>query len=152
MNYRFKRILPVLGMLVLFVCVALAIMGGEKSEIKQPLPPSLDNLAGIKLVEVKDAGGQIVLSGSFTMTTKDNGDIDGETALTTSVTGAKASGKAEVEIATKNGNVVKELEVDVRKLTSAATFTLFIDGQQVAVFTTSQKGAAELEMTNQPRR
>jgi hypothetical protein len=46
--------------------------------------------------------------------------------------------------------VDKELEVEVSKLAPGTTFNLFIDGQQAAVITTDQRGAAELEMTNRP--
>jgi len=151
MEYRFKMILPVVGMFLLFGAVTLVIVGSQNKELKQPLPASLDNLAAIKLVEIRDAGGQVVLSGSFTMTTtKDNGDIEEEAPLKATAVDSNAEGKAEVEVSTKKGTVEKELEIDVPKLNPGATFSLFVDGQQITAFSTNQQGNAELEMTNKP--
>jgi hypothetical protein len=149
MSYRVKMLLPVVVMFLLG-CVVIAAVTGEGGEIKQPLPASLDDLAAVRLVEIKDAGGQVVLGGSFTMATKANGDIEGEATLAATGVDADAVGKAEVEVSTRNGNVDKELEVEVSKLAPGTTFNLFIDGQQAAVITTNPRGAAELELTNRP--
>lgn len=149
MSYRMKMILPVVGMFLLG-CAVVAAITGEGREIKQPLPPSLDDLAAVRLVEIRDAAGQIVLSGSFTMATKKNGDVEGEATLAAAGADTDAAGRAEVEVSTRNGNVDKELEVEVRKLPPGTTFNLFVDGQQAAVITTNQRGDAELEMTNRP--
>jgi hypothetical protein len=149
MSYRVKMMLPVVGMFLLG-CVVVAAVTGEGGEIKQPLPASLDDLAAVRLVEIKDAGGQVVLGGSFTMATKANGDIEGEATLAATGAHADAAGKAEVEVSTRNGDVEKELEVEVSKLAPGTTFNLFIDGQQAAVITTNPRGHAELEMTNRP--
>lgn len=152
MSYRVKMILPVVGMFLLGCAVVVAVMS-EGREIKQPLPPSLDDLAAVRLVEVKDAAGQLVLAGSFTMTTKKSGDIEGEADLAATGIDSDAAGKAEIEVSTKrDGNVDKELEVNVRKLAPGATFKLFIDGQLAAVITTDRRGAAESEMTNSSSR
>lgn len=149
MSYRVKMMLPVVGMFLLG-CVVVAAVTRESREIKQPLPASLDNLAAVRLVEVRDAAGQTVLGGSFTMKTKKNGDIEGEATLAAAGAHADAAGKAEVEVSTRNGDVEKELEVEVSNLAPGATYSLFIDGQQAAVITTNPRGAAELEMTNHP--
>lgn len=152
MSYRVKMILPVIGM-VLLVCGAVFAVMSDSREIKQPLPQSLDNLAAIKLVEIKEAGGQTILSGSLTMVTKKNRDIEGKATLGATGVDADAAGKAEVEVSTKrDGSVGKEFEVEVRNLAPNANFNLFVDRQQVAEFTTDQRGAVELEMTNSPSR
>lgn len=152
MSYRVKMVLPVIGMVLLICGAGFAVMGGSR-EIKQPLPQSLDNLAAIKLVEIKEAGGQTILSGSFTMVTKKNRDIEGEAALAATGVDLDAAGKAEVEVSKKrDGSLGKEFEVEVRNLAPNASFNLFVDGQQVAVFMTDQRGALELELTNGPSR
>ena len=149
MSYRLKMILPLVGMFFLGYVVVVAV--GEESEIKQPLPSSLDDLAAVKLIEIKDAGGQTVLGGSFTIVTKRNRNVEGEATLAPTGVDADAAGKAEVEVsAKKGGRVEKELEVEVRNLAPGANFSLFIDGQQVAGFTTNPRGAAELELSNEP--
>ena len=149
MSYRLKMILPVVGMFLLGCAVVAAV--GEDSEIKQPLPPSLDDLAAVKLIEIRDAGGQVVLAGSFTMTTKPNRNVDGEATLAPAGVDQDAAGKAEVEVSTKkDGSVEKELEVEVRNLAPGASFDVFVDGQRAASFTTNPRGSAELEMSNEP--
>jgi hypothetical protein len=153
MSYRLKMILPVVGMFLLFGYVALAVVRSRTDEIKLPLPPFLHDLAAVRLVEIRDAGGQVVLSGNFTTMTEKDGDLEGETPLTATGVDADAVGRAEVEVSTvKYGAVDKELEVSVRDLAPGTTFNLFVDGQQAASFTTDQRGAAELEMTNSPSR
>jgi hypothetical protein len=149
MSYRVKMILPVVGMFLLG-CVVVAAVRNEIGEIKQPLPPSLDDLAAVRLVEIKDAGGQVVLRGSFTMTTKTNGDVEGEAPLAATGVDTDAAGKAEVEVSTRDGRVEKELEVEVRNLAPGASFNVFVDGPQVTTFTTNAGGAAELELSNKP--
>ena len=150
MNYRLKRLLPVVGMFLLFGAVTIVIVGNQNNEIKQPLPASLGNFAAIKLVEIRDTAGQVVLRGSLPTTTTDNGDVDVEVTLTRTAVNPNAEGKAEVEVSTDDGTVERELEIEVHKLTPGASFNLFVDGQQITAFSTNQKGHAELEMTNQP--
>ena len=149
MSYRVKMILPVVGMFLL-ACVVVAAVSNEGGEIKQPLPSSLENLGAAKLIEVKDAAGQLILGGSFVMTTKKNGDVEGEATLAATGAHAEAAGKAEVEVSTRDGRVEKELEVEVRNLAPGASFGVFVDGQQAATFTTNPRGAAKLELSDEP--
>jgi hypothetical protein len=87
------------------------------------------------------------------MMTKKGQDVEGEATLAATGVDADAAGKAEVEVsATRGGVVRKELEVEVSNLTPGGDFSLFVDGQQVAVFKTDARGAVELEMTNGPAR
>ena len=150
MSYRVKMILPLVGMFLLG-CVVVFAVRRESREIKQPLPQTLDDLASVRVIEVKDAGGQTVLGGNLTVETKTNGRVEGEVTLAATGVDADAAGKAEVEVsAKKDGSVVKELEVEVRNLAPGASFHLVVDGKQAAVFTTDPRGAADLEMTNRP--
>ncbi|HWT00139.1 MAG TPA: hypothetical protein VN256_07820 [Pyrinomonadaceae bacterium] len=150
MSYRVKMILPLVGMFLLG-CVVVFAVRRESREIKQPLPQSLDDLASVRVIEVKDAGGQTVLGGNLTVVTEKNGHVEGEAALAATGVDADAAGKVEVEVSTKkDGSVGKELEVEVRNLAPGTSYNLFVDGKQAAVFTTDPRGAAELEMTNRP--
>lgn len=151
MSYRVKMILPIFVMCISLGYAALAIVRGDSREIKQPLPSSLDNLAAVKLVEIRDGGGRVILGGNFTMTTKQDGDVEGAAPLVASGVDPDAAGQAEIEISNKKNNVAeKELEVEVRNLTANTSYNLSIDGQQAASFKTNHRGEAELEMTNEP--
>lgn len=150
MSYRLKMILPVVGMFLLG-CAVVAAVRNEGGEHKQPLPPSLSDLASVKQIEIRDAGGQVVLNGSFAMTTRPNRNVEGEATLAPTGADADAAGKAEVEVSTKRGGrVEKELEVEVHNLAPGASFGVFVDGRQAAVFATNPRGAAELELSNGP--
>lgn len=153
MSYRVKRILPLVGMLLLcgYAAVAVIRTGNKVQEVKQPLPSSVGDLAGAKLVEITDAAGQIVLSGCFAPENKQDGDVEGKALLTGTGINATARGEAEFEVSTnKTGGTERELEVSVSKLAPATTYSMFINGQQVATFSTNQRGAAELEMKDAP--
>jgi hypothetical protein len=143
-------VLPVVGLLLLCAYAAIAVSrSGRAQEVKQPLPTSIGDLARVKSVEIKDSAGRVVLSGNFVTKSERDGDIEGKAVLTS--TDANARGAAEFEISTgRNGKTVRELEVEVRQLAAGAQFTLFLDGQQAATFSTNQRGAAELEMTDEP--
>ncbi len=150
MSYRLKMLLPIVGMFLLG-CAVVAAVRNEGGELKQPLPQSLDDLASIKQIEIRDAGSQVVLGGSFTTTTGPNRNVEGEAALAPTGADADAAGKAEFEVSTKRGGrVEKELEVEVRNIAPGASFSVFIDGRQAAAFTTNPRGAAELELSNEP--
>ena len=153
MSYKVKRILPLVGMLLLCGYAAFAVIrtSNKVQEVKLPLPSSVSDLAAAKLVEIKDAAGQIVLSGNFIAENKRNGDVEGKALLTGTGINAMAKGEAEFEVSTnRNGGKEKELEVSVRRLAPGTSFSMFVDGQQVATFTTNQRGAAELEMKDAP--
>lgn len=150
MSYKLKMMMPLVGMFLLGCAAVWAVMG-ESRQVEQPLPQSLDDLAAVRLIEVKDAGGQIVLSGSFTVKTKPNGDSEGNATLAATGVDADATGESEFEVSKKrDGSVGKELEVEVHNLAPGASFSLFVDGQQVAVFKTDPRGRADLEMSNRP--
>lgn len=72
MNYRVKRILPLIGLLLLCGYAAFAVIRSSTKvqEVKQPLPSSIVELAAAKLAEIKDTTVQIVLSGNFALETK----------------------------------------------------------------------------------
>lgn len=153
MSYRVKRILPLVGMLLLCGYAAFAVIrsGNKVQEVKQPLPYYVSDLAAAKLVEIKDAAGQIVLSGNFIVENKRDGGVEGKALLTATGINAGAKGEAEFEVSkNRNGATEKELEVSVRKLAPATSFSMFVDGKQVATFSTNQRGAAEVEMKDAP--
>jgi hypothetical protein len=153
MNYRVKKILPLIGMLLLCGYAAFAVIrsGNKVQKVKQYMPSSLSDLAAVKLVEIKDATGQLILSGNFIAENKQGGDIEGQALLTGTGVNAMAKGEAEFEVSrNKHGGTEEELEVSVRKLTPSTSFSLFIDGRQVATFSTNLRGAAELEMKDAP--
>ena len=149
MSGRKKAILSVIGMVLILGYAAINVLSNGSKEIKLPLPASLTRLADVKLVEVKDGGGRVVLSGSFgAPTTTKSGDIERQTGLVGTAVDTDATGKAEIEISANNNVTDQEMEIEVKRLSPSTEFHLVIDGQQAATFTTDANGEAELEMSN----
>lgn len=148
MSYRVKSILPVAGMFVLTSVLISMVVFGAGHKITEQLPSSLENLEQSKLVEIKDETGNVVLSGSFAVSTEKDGDIEGVAKL---VSAGGAVGNAELEVSKKqDGSVTKEIEIEVKKLKPATTFNVFVDGQQISSIRTNARGSAELELSNRP--
>jgi hypothetical protein len=151
MTYQAKKLFSLIGLIALFGFAAIKVVSSDVQEIKQPLPAGIGNLAEAKTVEVKDAGGQLILSGAFGSPKQGRKEIERETVLTATNVMPKARGVAEVEISTDNPSFVEqELELSVKYLSAGSRYFLFVDGQEVASFTTNHRGRAELECTNKP--
>ena len=116
---------------------ALALAGcrGNSSRIVDPLPAGID-LTSAQIVEVRDANGQVVLTGTF---------VDKKAPLT----GAdpKAKGLAELEIEKVGTGLKQEIEANVENLPASATFKLIVDGKEVATFMTSDGGNRAMKYT-----
>lgn len=149
MRYKVKRIFPIIGMVLICGYATLAVIrkANRVQEVKQPLPSFVGDLAAARSVEIKDAAGQIVLSGNFAAESERNGEIEGKAPLTGAATNPAAHGEAEFEVSTKSGGgKAKELEFSLRGLAPATAYGIFLDGQQVATFSTDRRGAAQLEL------
>ena len=152
MSLRMKALFPAVGMLFLFGFSVVAL-NRHAREVKQPLPQTVGDLTAAKSIEVTDAGGQVVLSGALTFATARDGDVEGEAKLTPAAHAPGASGKAEVEVSTGVGGAKKqELELEARGLASGAAYGLQVDGRQAATFNADDRGAAELELSSEPRK
>jgi hypothetical protein len=151
MNYKAKKIFSVVGMVFIFAFAAINVLSSDVHEVKQALPSSISNLSEVKTVEVKDAAGQLILSGNFGTPKQGVKEMEREAVLAPTNVIPAATGVAEIEISTdKAAFTEQELELSVKHLSAGTKFTLFVDGQEVAHFTTNHEGKAELEFTNKP--
>jgi len=152
MSYKTKMALPILGMALVFGFAAINVANTRVEEVKHPLPASITRLDEVKLVEVRDSGDQVVLSGNFSGPVADGNEMERKAVLTGTGADPDARGKAEIETGTKNNVTEQELELDVKKLAPGSTFKLLLDGQEVASFATNHEGDAEVEVGNEPSR
>jgi hypothetical protein len=97
------------------------------------------------VAEVRDAQGQLVLSGSFQVGEEEDDDVERKAILAPAGGDADAAGDAEVEYA-KNAPAQQEVEFSVRNLARGVAFTFVIDGTTVATATTDSRGRAEVEL------
>lgn len=138
-----------------FGVVGLLLVGGvagwqmtaSAQRIVGPLPPGSESFASAKSVEIHDASGQIVLHGDL-VTSEETADEVERTANLVAVSG-NAKGKAEVELGRVGGTVSnQEIEVEIRRLAASTSFKLVVDGRDIAQFTTSRSGNADLKYTS----
>jgi hypothetical protein len=143
MIHRTKVLLPIVS--VLFVSGALGVVLARQDD-ERPLSAEAGDLAQAAAIEVRDTGGQVVLSGRFDAgETEDDGEIERRADLRAASGSAK--GQAEIEISPRTGGgVEQELEVELEGLQAGATFTVQLDGRQVATLTTNDRGRAKVEL------
>jgi hypothetical protein len=128
----------------LLSAVGLARLDG--SDEAGTLPAALGDLSRASAVEVKDAEGRVVLSGTFGAEQKDD-DGARERKAALAATSGPAKGEAEIEV-TADATPRVELEIEVENLAASQTFTVYVDGQQAATLTTDARGKAEVELSS----
>jgi len=156
-NHRLTMILSV------FVLSLATMLYGVSQRVEGPLPASLGNLHNVKLIEVKDAFGNLLLSGVFTTSVDDDEDGDeddgnkrddeDEIELTAVLTGGTNAsrvpkGKAEIEIEQENQTMRQALELKAENLAASVNLRLWIDGKEITTFTTDKRGKVALKLTS----
>ena len=122
---------------LLLAAAGVAQVKNSSGRIKDALPAGI-NLADAKSVEIRNEAGVVVLSGTF---------ANYAAPLSSKGSAAKAKGLAEIEIEKAGKANKQEIEVSVENLPALATFKLFVDGNEVAIFTTSKSGKRALKYT-----
>lgn len=97
------------------------------------------------LAEVRNAQGQVVLSGKFAVNEEDDDDIERKAPLTATSVDPDAAGEAEVEFSPTGNDRRQEVEFSVRNVQPGGVFTLLIDGKIFATVTADSNGKAALE-------
>lgn len=144
-----KRHLQLSLVLLALTVIAASVAVSYPQRIVQSLPPALNQLSEAKLVEIKDAAGQVVLSGEFTTTS----DTAKELERTATLSGAgTAKGKAEIELLKSGDTFAKqELEVSLQGLATTGDFKLIVDGAEVIAFKANRGGKAAMKFTNKQK-
>jgi hypothetical protein len=122
---------------LLLAAVGVAQDKNNSGRIKDALPAGI-NLTDAKVVEIRDEGGKVLLSGTFS---------NFAAPLLSNDAVSKAKGLAEIEIEKSGAATKQEIEVAVEHLPALATFKLIVDGNEVATFTTSKAGKRALKYT-----
>jgi hypothetical protein len=125
-----------------FAVAGLAVAKSDRLEVA--LPATLDRIADVKQVEVREAGGRTIASGTFA-TSRDSESTRERTAA---LTGSGASGTAEIELKKSFDSYTKrELEVTLAGLAPEARYDLVVDGANVLTFASTKRGRAELKLS-----
>ena len=131
--------LTVVGALAASACLGTV-------RLEQTLPPSVDELSTVKTLQVTGEDGVVLLSGTFNNDdTASNGKIVRRVTLT-STKGTGPTGDAEIQIVREGGVSDEEVTVKVRDMPYPAVCRLLADGKEIAMFSTSDKGKADLRL------
>jgi hypothetical protein len=134
-----RQIIPAAGLLATVVAAVYMVVQLNG----QTTAPTAD-FTNAAVAEVRDAQGQVVLSGRFHQVDEDD-DVERKAVLAATGIVTDAAGEAEVEF-TKNAPAEQEVEFSVRNLPPNAAFTFVIDETEVATRTADGRGRAEVEL------
>jgi hypothetical protein len=106
----------------------------------------LGDLSAAHIVEIRDGGGAVVLSGEFRTRVDALGNTEKDADLTNQ-RGRTVIGEVEIELpAPGRDHRRPELEVDVINLQPRTRYTIAIDDRIVGSFTTDDRGSVDLEL------
>jgi hypothetical protein len=146
MIHRTKLFLSMVS--VLLVSGALAVAAAMRDD-EQTLPAEAGDLAQTQAIEVRDAAGQVVLSGRFGEGEADDDDGEVERKADLRAAAGTARGEAEIELSAQaSGTREQELEVDLEGLPGGTAFTVHLDGRSIATVTTDERGRVEVKFTS----
>ena len=134
-----RQIYPAAGLLA-----TIAVAGYMVVRLDAQIQSS-GNFANAAVAEVKDAQGQVVLSGSFQPMAEADDDVERKAVLTPTGVDTDAEGEAEVEFS-KAAPAEQEVEFSVRNVAPRGKVTFSIDGVDVGSATADARGRAELEI------
>jgi hypothetical protein len=125
---------------------ASACMGTVRLE--QTLPTTVAPLSTVKTLEVTGEDGAVLLRGTLNDESTNN-ESNGKTmrmVTLASPSGPAPAGTAEIRITRESGVSDEEVIVKVRDMPYPAVCRLLADGKEIALFSTSDEGKADLKL------
>ena len=125
---------------------ASACMGTVRLE--QSMPPTGAPLSTVKTLEVTGEDGVVLLRGTLndeSSNRESNGKIVRMVTLANPASPAP-TGTAEIRITRENGVSDEEVLVKVREMPYPSVCRLLADGKEIALFSTSDQGKADLKL------
>jgi hypothetical protein len=135
-----RQMIPVIGLLVTISAAAHMVV---QLDGQAPVPSA--DFTNAAFAEVRDAQGQIVLSGRFQAAPEDDDDVERKATLAPTAVDPDATGEAEVEYS-KDTPASQEVEFSIRNVAPNVAFTFVVDGTVVATATADGRGRAEVEI------
>lgn len=128
--------------------VALAVSAGACGGARSTgsfVPGPAADFRGAASAEVRNAQGQVILSGRFVETAADGDDVERKATLAATGVDPDASGAVEVESCRDADCKAQEIEFEVVNVDPAAMLRLVIDGKDFGTVTTDARGRAAVE-------
>ncbi len=126
------------------IIAALVVAGylAVRYNAQEPTIESAD-FRNAQTAEIRDEQGATILRGTFMLAEEEDDDIERKAALAT-LTSGEVMGEAEVEFATEIP-VEQEVEFAARGLEAGATYTMIVDGREVARVNADERGRVAVE-------
>ena len=138
MNYR-RQTLPLL-VLPLAAAAAIGVVTVVSAQSAPRLQQEPNDFTAAVMAEVRNAQGQVVLTGTFAAVEEDDDDIERKAPLKPTAIDPDAVGVAEVEVDRTGDPRRQEVEFSASNLQAGQAFTFVIDGKVVATVTADAKG------------
>jgi hypothetical protein len=135
-----RQMIPAAGLLAIAVAAVYMVV-----QLNGQATASSGDFTNAAIAEVRDAQGQVVLSGPFQSVDEEDGDVERKAVLAPTGVDADAAGEAEVEFS-KDAPATQEVEFSIRNVSPNAVYTFLIDGSSVATATTDGRGRVEVEV------
>src|SRR5687768_14527669 len=112
------------------IVAVIAVTGYVVARFNEQEPIQSADFRNAATAEIRDSTGKVVLRGTFRLVEEEDDDIERKAALALTA-GGEVMGEAEVEFATEMP-ADQEVEFAARGLNVGATYTLVVDGREVA--------------------
>jgi hypothetical protein len=103
------------------------------------------NFTSAAVAEVRNAQGQVLLTGKFAAVEEEDDGVERKATLTATSVDADAAGEAEVEVDRTGNPPRQEVELSITNVQPGGVFTFVIDGVVVATITADDRGRASFE-------
>jgi hypothetical protein len=135
------------GRLTIALAAAVAMTGcASVMRVEQTLSPAVAELTAAQTISITDWSGAVVLRGTLSAPAEVKGKIT-RTGELTSPANAVAHATVAIEIEQQDGLRLEELRIKVANLACPGSCKLFLDTQQLIVFSTPEDGVVLLKMT-----
>lgn len=138
-----RRVRTCAGLLTASLAMILAGCNGSRNVDLTPLEPI--DFSSAVAAEVRNAQGQAVLAGRFSVLDTTDEDTERKAQLTATSVDPDATGEAEVEVSGSGDDRRQEVEFTISNVEPRAVFVFIIDGRTVATATANDRGQAEME-------
>ena len=135
-----RQMIPAAGLLVTLVASAYMV-----AQLSGQAGPPIADLTDAALAAVRNAQGQVILSGQIQVVDEEDDDVERKATLVPTGVDADATGEAEIEFS-QSASAEQEVEFSVRNIAAGTVVTFVIDGTDVATATADRGGQAEVEL------
>jgi hypothetical protein len=139
MNDR-RQWIPAAGLLATFAWAVYMVV-----QLSAQAATPTGDFTRATLAEVRNAQGEVILSGQFQLVEEEDDDVERKATLAPTAAGVGAGGEAEVEFSSTSPTE-QEVEFSVRNAVAGAVLTFVIDGAEIGTATTDARGRAEIEV------